>query len=58
MKLGLLFVFLALFILLYVYDHLMASVHVCVPYAGLVPAEVRRRNQIPGTGVMNGCEPS
>lgn len=36
---------------------LMATVHVCVPRAGLVPAEVRRRNQIPGTGVMDGCEP-
>lgn len=43
-------------------SHLMCCISfvhmcVCVPPACLVLTEVKRRYQIPGTGVMDGCKP-
>lgn len=41
---------------LYVYQCL-ACIYVCAPQACLVVAEVRRKHQIPETGVIDGSEP-
>lgn len=32
-------------------------IYLCVPHACLVPIDVRRGCHIPGTGVLDGCEP-
>lgn len=42
--------------LFYVYE-CFANICICVPHACLVPVRFRKGCSVPGTGVMDGCEP-
>lgn len=46
-----------IFVLFYICGRFPRWMYVCAPLACLVPTEVRRSHQIPGTGVRDDCKP-